>query len=138
MNYYICKPGDTTPQGPFSISGIKDMLASGAITQEYYFCAEGAPQWHPVSKLIYNRVPAPFPHLPKPSNHLVWSILATIFCCLPLGIYSIIKSASVDGLWDQGRYTDAIRAADTAKNCNLICLLYQVIQLIIVFSAVAL
>ena len=30
-------------------------------------------------------------------NHLVWSILATLFCCLPLGIVSIVYAAQVDG-----------------------------------------
>jgi hypothetical protein len=27
-----------------------------------------------------------------PNNYLVWSILVTLFCCLPLGIVAIIKS----------------------------------------------
>jgi hypothetical protein len=26
-------------------------------------------------------------------NHLVWAILATLFCCLPLGIVSIVYAA---------------------------------------------
>ena len=30
-------------------------------------------------------------------NHLVWSILTTLFCCLPLGIVSIIYASQVDG-----------------------------------------
>lgn len=30
-------------------------------------------------------------------NHLVWSILATLFCCLPLGIVSIVYATQVDG-----------------------------------------
>ena len=30
-------------------------------------------------------------------NNLVWAILATLFCCLPLGIVSIVYAALVDG-----------------------------------------
>ena len=30
-------------------------------------------------------------------NHLVWAILATLFCCLPGGIVSIVYAAQVNG-----------------------------------------
>jgi len=30
-------------------------------------------------------------------NHLVWAILSTLFCCLPLGVVSIVYAAQVDG-----------------------------------------
>ena len=30
-------------------------------------------------------------------NHLVWAILSTLFCCLPLGIVSIVFAAQVNG-----------------------------------------
>jgi len=50
-----------------------------------------------------------------PNNYLVWSILVTLFCCLPLGIVAIVKSASVNGLWAQGRYAEAQAAANSAK-----------------------
>ena len=39
---------------------------------------------------------------PKPNNHLAWAILSTIFCCLPLGIVSIVYSSKVDGLYNAG------------------------------------
>ncbi|HUE31508.1 MAG TPA: CD225/dispanin family protein [Mycobacterium sp.] len=55
------------------------------------------------------------PGAPAPSNHLVWSILVTLFCCLPLGIVAIVKSSQVNGLWAQGRYAEAQAAADSAR-----------------------
>lgn len=45
----------------------------------------------------------------------MWAILVTVLCCLPLGIVSIIKSTQVSGLWGQGRYAEAQKAADDAK-----------------------
>lgn len=52
---------------------------------------------------------------PKPDNFLVYAILSTVLCCLPLGIVSIIHSTKVDNLWNAGQYSDAKIAADKAK-----------------------
>ena len=51
----------------------------------------------------------------QPNNYLVWSILVTLFCCLPFGIVAIVKSSQVSGLWAQGRYAEAQASADAAK-----------------------
>lgn len=51
----------------------------------------------------------------KPDNNLVWAILCTILCCLPLGIVSIVYAAKVDGLYSSGDYEGAQEAADNAK-----------------------
>jgi hypothetical protein len=45
----------------------------------------------------------------------VWSILVTLFCCLPFGIVAIVKSSQVNGLWAQGRYPEAQASADSAR-----------------------
>ena len=52
---------------------------------------------------------------PRPSTHLVWAIIATLFCCLPFGIVAIVKAAQVDSLWFQGRYREAHAASRSAK-----------------------
>lgn len=51
----------------------------------------------------------------KPDNNMTWAILSTIFCCLPLGIVSIINAAKVDGLYRSGDYEAAIEAANNSK-----------------------
>ncbi|MGH3968721.1 MAG: CD225/dispanin family protein [Mycobacterium sp.] len=51
----------------------------------------------------------------QPDNNLVWAILTTVFCCVPLGIVSIVKSTQVSGLWGQGRFAEAQQSADDAK-----------------------
>lgn len=50
-----------------------------------------------------------------PDNNLVWAILSTILCCLPLGIVSIIKATKVRELWALGDHIGAEKAADDAK-----------------------
>jgi hypothetical protein len=52
---------------------------------------------------------------PPPENNLVWAILTTVLCCLPLGIVSIIKSSQVNSLWAQGQYDAARKSAEDAK-----------------------
>jgi hypothetical protein len=54
----------------------------------------------------------PMPHVP---NHLVWAILTTLLCCLPLGIVSIVYAAKVDGLVAAGDYDGAVSASNSAK-----------------------
>ncbi|MBQ8273802.1 MAG: CD225/dispanin family protein [Bacteroidaceae bacterium] len=49
-----------------------------------------------------------------PDTNLVWAILCTVLCCLPLGIVSIVKAASVEKLWNQGRHEEAQKASDDA------------------------
>ena len=121
-NYYISKPGATTPQGPMSLAQVQAGVANGTITPDYYCCVEGGQQWMPVSS-VANAPAMPAPGgmpVGKPDNQLVWSILVLLFCCLPSGIYSIIKSCSVDGLWMNGQHAAAHAAAAEAKKWNII------------------
>lgn len=55
------------------------------------------------------------PPPPKPSSFLVWAILATIFCCMPFGIVSIVHASKVDGLWNANDFEGAIDAARKAR-----------------------
>jgi uncharacterized membrane protein YozB (DUF420 family) len=52
---------------------------------------------------------------PVVSNNLVWAILSTLFCCLPLGIVSIIHAAKVNGLLAAGDVAGARDASEKAK-----------------------
>jgi hypothetical protein len=54
-----------------------------------------------------------------PDSNLVWAILCTVLCCLPLGIVAIIKAASVEKLWSQGRHEEAQKASDDAKKYSI-------------------
>ena len=63
----------------------------------------------------YGGFPGGTPAGPEPDNNLVWAILSTVLCCLPLGIVSIVKSTSVSKLWAAGDYAGAQKAADEAR-----------------------
>lgn len=54
-----------------------------------------------------------------PDNYLVWAILSTILCCLPLGIVSIVKSTQVNNKWQMGDHEGAIKSAQDAKKWAL-------------------
>ena len=56
------------------------------------------------------------PSMTKPDNNLVWAIVSTVLCCLPLGIVSIISATKVDNLWATGQYEAAIKEAKKAKD----------------------
>ena len=50
-----------------------------------------------------------------PQNYLVWAILSTVLCCLPLGIASIVFSSQVNSKWAMGDYAGAQASADKAR-----------------------
>jgi Interferon-induced transmembrane protein len=49
-------------------------------------------------------------------NNLVWAILSTLFCCMPLGIVSIVYAARVDGKRAAGDIAGAREDARLAAN----------------------
>ncbi|GEK19208.1 CD225/dispanin family protein [Cellulomonas persica] len=52
---------------------------------------------------------------PPPPNYLVWAILTTVLCCLPLGVPSIVFAAQVNSKWYAGDAAGAYDASRKAK-----------------------
>ena len=52
---------------------------------------------------------------PNVANYLVFAILTTIFCCLPLGIPAIVYASKVDNKLYSGDYAGAVEASKKAK-----------------------
>ena len=50
-----------------------------------------------------------------PPNYLVWAILSTVLCCLPLGVVSIVFSTQVNSKWAMGDVAGAQAASEKAK-----------------------
>ena len=80
---------------------------------------------------------------PMPDSYLVWAILATVLCCLPLGIVSIINAAKVASAYGMGDYTGAQKASDNAKkwaiwsaiSAVVLSILYVVFMFVFGFAA---
>ena len=60
-------------------------------------------------------------------NHLVGSILATIFCCMPFGIPAIVYAAKVNSLIAAGDIDGAMKASKTANTWMLVSVTIGVI-----------
>ncbi len=75
------------------------------------------------------------PPMQKPDNNLVWAILSTLLCCLPLGIVSIISATKVDNLWNSGQYDAAAKEAKKAKDWAIYAAIGAVIFWIIYMVA---
>jgi hypothetical protein len=71
-------------------------------------------------------------------NHLVWAILATLFCCLPLGIVAIIFAAQVNTKLQAGDYAGAVDSSNKAKMWSWIAFAsgFVVILLYVIFAVV--
>ena len=69
----------------------------------------------------------------KPDNNLVWAILSTVLCCLPLGIVSIISATKVDNLWNNGQHEAAMAEAKKAKNWAIYAVIGAVVLWIFYF-----
>lgn len=70
----------------------------------------------------------------KPPSYLVWSILATLFCCLPFGVVAIVMSVIADNAWAAGRPEEAWAAANKAKGWLLAAVACGLIVLVGAFA----
>lgn len=59
----------------------------------------------------------------RPSSYIVWSILTTLFICLPFGIVAIVYSSQVMNYNEQGLYDEAEEASRKARKWNWISLI---------------
>ena len=51
-----------------------------------------------------------------PETNMVWGIVCLLVCCMPIGIFSIIKSNEVTQKYNRGDYQGALKASKDAKN----------------------
>lgn len=67
-----------------------------------------------------NGMPGPYPPgygAPQVPDYLVWAILETLLCCLPLGIVAIVYASQANSAKAIGNYAEAIQKSQTAKTC---------------------
>ena len=92
--------------------GLKNWTPAGQLDELNELLASAKTQANVVSAEGPLDAPAPSK---MPKNYLIESILATIFCCLPLGIVGIINAAKVESAWNAGDLHGAIHASQQAK-----------------------
>lgn len=64
---------------------------------------------------------------PCPNNHLVFSILTTLFCCLPTGIVAIIYSCKVDSLYNENRLQESQNASQCALRWSIVSIILGIV-----------
>jgi predicted secreted protein len=79
----------------------------------------------PATPPPYREQPAP------PPNYLVWSILTTIFCCLPLGIVSIVYAAQVNNKWALGDVAGAQMSSQKARQFAIWSAVASVVMIVL-------
>lgn len=137
--YYILEKGCT--KGPFTLQELKKKN----IHPTTYIWRLGMDEWIEAKEIVelsdlLQEIPPPIP--PMPYSFLIPSILATVFCCFPLGIVGIINALKVSEAYKKGNYTEAKDYSENAKKWSeialgtgiVIFLLVIIIFLIIHFS----
>jgi hypothetical protein len=71
-----------------------------------------------------------------PPNYLVWSILTTIFCCLPLGVVSIVYAAQVNSKWASGDAAGSMDSSRKARQFALWSAIVGVVANVVAFSLI--
>jgi len=71
-----------------------------------------------------------------PPNYLVWAILTTLLCCLPLGIASIVFSTQVNSKWALGDVAGAQDASAKAKKFAIWAAIAWVIVVVLYVIAI--
>ncbi len=74
---------------------------------------------------------APQPPAENIPNYLVQSILVTLFCCLPLGIVSIVFAAQVNTKIAAGDIEGALESSEKAKKFSIWALIAGVAVIVI-------
>ena len=71
---------------------------------------------------------------PRPNNYLALAIFTTVCCCLPAGIYAIIRAMKVNDYYAMKQYDEANLAANDAKKWSIIGIVLGVVGSILYFA----
>lgn len=121
MEYYILI--NHKKQGPFTIEELKEK----AIDAHTMVWRAGMTQWKMAGDIaeladLLKELPpveSESETPPMPKTWLVESILATLFCCLPLGVVGIVNAARVETAYYNNDLKQATERSNQAKKWTL-------------------
>jgi hypothetical protein len=125
--------GDAAPDGP---SEQPSPGAAGYAQPGYGHPGYPGPGYGGYPGPGYGGYPGPGYGAP-PDNYLVWAILSTILCCLPLGIVSIVYSAQVNDKWARGDAAGALESSRKAKQFAIWSAVASVVLTVVIVIAYA-
>ena len=139
-----------TPETPVWTEGMSDWVPAQQVAELSSLFASQAPipeASQPTATpqaSAYNAAPAygnPQPQAPNtqvvPPNYLVWSILVTLFCCIPGGVVAIVYSTQVSSRFQQGDYAGANESSRNARKWVIISAIAAAAVWIIYFIILA-
>ena len=116
-----------TPQTPVWTEGMSDWVPAQQVAELSSLFASQAPTPEASQPTATPQAPAygnPQPQAPNtqvvPPNYLVWSILVTLFCCIPGGVVAIVYSTQVSSRFQQGDYAGANESSRNARKWVII------------------
>ena len=107
---------DVSRQHPIPFLGSCAIRPAAPTTKGARMSDYGSPPPPPPPPPPYGGYGAPGSVSPPPPNYLVWAILSTVLCFLPLGVVSIVFSTQVNSKWAMGDWAGAQEASKKAKN----------------------
>ncbi len=138
-------------EGPATV----DEIAKLGLGKDTLVWRTGMPQWLPIAQVeelkVHVAVAPPPPPSPgqqpqtppphaaqsckpsEPTNYLAYSIIATLLCCLPAGIVSIIYANKANSLWSNGAYGEAEKAKNNARIWLFVSIGAGVLSFILIF-----
>jgi hypothetical protein len=71
-------------------------------------------------------------------DYLIWNVLSTLFCCMPIGIAGIIFSIQTNSAKTRGDFEAAARHSSTAKTLLIVGVCVGGLQILLSLAYVAL
>lgn len=129
MNYFVIG-GNGERYGPASVDELNSWATQGRLNSYSLVVPEGSFDSIPISTVPGFKMellaappmnagnfqnPSPYMRTSYVANNLVKAILVTLFCCMPIGIVSIVFAAQVDSMARSGDVAGAEAAAQKAN-----------------------
>ncbi len=115
MRYWL-SIGDGKSYGPYTLDELRPMATTGRLDAASMLCVEGGAEWKLIGEVLKSEGALGFPPLidtvalcASLRINMVWSILSTLCCCLPLGIPAILSASRVNALLHAGDLEGATR-----------------------------